>query len=314
MDNNKSKFSLLLKIAISVGLIIFIAWKVDLSLFIGALKKTNVWLLLAGLSLYPFAQMISVLRWRYVAEKLGIRGKLGSMARLYFIGIFFNLFLPTSIGGDVTRAMYLQPSSEKTRLSFLSVVVERATGVLAMMIISSILLVTRVGSPVPAWLRYGFPAASLFTLIILWILPGMILARFGRIQKILHEDLLIFWKQPQIVAFAVLYSAIFDWMLIVIHVLIGYAISIQVQPLYYFIVMSVGSLISLFPSLNGVGVRDGSYIYMLGRVSIGKEQAFLFSLLWFVVMVGSGVIGYVCYLLKGLQPAVETNQPSDPRL
>jgi uncharacterized membrane protein YbhN (UPF0104 family) len=304
MDKKKS---LLIKVAISVGVIVVIAWKVDLSLLLEALKQTRISFLLLGFVLYPMAQIICALKWRYLAQALGIKGKLGPMVRLYFIGIFFNLFLPTSIGGDITRGMYLQSSSGKTSLSFLSVFVERATGVLAMLIISSILLISPVGSPLPPWLRYGFPVASLITIIVLWLLPKIIPARFSRIQKIVREDLIIFWKRPEIVGLAVLYSAIFDWMLIVIHILIGHAISIHVPPLYYFITMSLGSLIGILPSLNGIGVRDGSYIYLLGRVSIQKEEAFLFSILWFIVMVGSGVIGYLLYLIKGMQPAVESS-------
>src|SRR5204863_360725 len=63
------------------------------------------WLLAAGL--YYLTQVASSLRWQILARPLGFHRPITQYLSFYFIGMFFNLFLPTSVGGDVVRAWYL---------------------------------------------------------------------------------------------------------------------------------------------------------------------------------------------------------------
>src|SRR5262245_32807809 len=146
----------LLKLVVSAGLIAFFIVRIDFSLALNSLHQTRVGFLLAGLILYPIAQIVCAIKWRYLARALGIHRELKPMVGLYFIGMFFNLFLPTSIGGDITRVLYLDPSSGKTRNSLLSVLVERGTGVIAMLILASLVLLSLYGALLLAYLSYGF--------------------------------------------------------------------------------------------------------------------------------------------------------------
>src|SRR5262249_56931072 len=57
--------------------------------------------------LYALAQAASSWRWRMLAGVLGFGGSPARYAAYYFIGMFFNLLLPSSVGGDVVRAWYL---------------------------------------------------------------------------------------------------------------------------------------------------------------------------------------------------------------
>lgn len=49
--------------------------------------------------------VLSALRWKILLRAAGVSLGLGRAIRLYFIGYFFNFFLPTTVGGDVARAM-----------------------------------------------------------------------------------------------------------------------------------------------------------------------------------------------------------------
>ena len=48
-------------------------------------------------------QVLSGLRWQLLARPLGFRGSIWRFTAFYFIGMYFNLLLPTSVGGDVIR-------------------------------------------------------------------------------------------------------------------------------------------------------------------------------------------------------------------
>ena len=77
------------------------------------------------------AQVVSSWRWQLLAKVLHFGGLLRRFVAYYFIGMLFNLVLPTSVGGDVVRAWYLaaqegSPPPRGRRLeAFLSVFAER---------------------------------------------------------------------------------------------------------------------------------------------------------------------------------------------
>ena len=224
------------------------------------------------------------------------------MVGLYFIGMFFNLFLSTSIGGDITRGLYLNPAG-KTRSSFLSVFVERATGLLSLIMLSSGVMLSSYGAPLPKLLRYGFPAATFLALIFICILPYVLNRTRTKMRQLVQEDLIIFWKEPRIAVTALLFSVIFHTILVAIHVCIARSLSIRVPIPYHFVTMCLGSLAGLLPSFNGIGVRDGAYLYLLSLIGIPKAHALLFSFLWFVTMAVSSFIGCIVYIIHGLSPA-----------
>lgn len=296
----------ILKVLVSAGLIAFFILRVDFSHLFLALTKTRVSFLLIGLVLYPLAQIISAVKWQYLAKALGINKELKPMVGLYFIGMFFNLFLPTSIGGDITRSLYLNPDSGNTRSSFLSVLLERGSGLLAMVLLASAVMLTPYGAPLPVVLRYGFPAATVLAILVLSILPWIFGKTRTRIRELIWEDLIVFWKEPRITGVAILYSILFHSILVAIHVCIAKALSLNIPIPYHFITLALPSLASLLPSFNGIGVRDGAYIYLLSLIGIDKAYGLLFSLLWFSIMAISGFIGCIVFLIRGLTPAPTT--------
>ncbi len=164
----------IVQLAVSLVLFGFLLLQIHPWAFFQALLKIKIGYLLIGLVLFPLGQLVSVIKWRYLARPLGIHQDFKPMAGLYFIGTFFNFVLPTMIGGDITRSLYLTPDADKTRISFLSVLVERGSGVVSHLILASIVLLTPFGSSLPQWLRYGFPLVSLLALIFFALLPVLV--------------------------------------------------------------------------------------------------------------------------------------------
>lgn len=292
----------ILKLLVSAGLIFFFIWQTDFSILFTAFQQTRVGFLAIGLVLYPLGQIICAIKWQYLARAMGIRRELKPMIGLYFIGMFFNLFLPTSIGGDITRSLYLNPNAGRVRTSFLSVLVERGTGVIAMMLLASLTMLSPYGAPLSPWLRFGFPALSLVFFLGVSVFPYLIGHTRTKIRELVFDDLLIFWQRPKITGVAVLYSVLFYVILVSIHVCIARALSLQIPIPYHFVTVCLGSLASLLPSFNGIGVRDGAYIFLLEQIGIHRAHGLLFSFLWFLIMAISSCIGCIVYLMQGLSP------------
>src|SRR5947208_3175338 len=125
-----------LRILVSVALIGWLAWRTDWQQIrqAGAHLRFGFWL--AALGLYLGIQIASGLRWQLLAKPLGYQGSVWQFTRFYFIGMFFNLFLPTSVGGDVVRAWYLGDGSEAS--AFLSVLVDRLSGFVVLLALACI--------------------------------------------------------------------------------------------------------------------------------------------------------------------------------
>jgi len=291
----------ILQLAVSLVLFLLILTLIDFSQFFHSLLNIKIGYLAIALVLFPIGQIISVVKWRFLARPLGVQKDFKPMVGLYFIGSFFSFFMPTSIGGDITRGLYLSPNSGKTRISFLSVLVERGSGVVSHLILASIVMLSPYGAVLPRFLRYGFPLASAVAIFFLALLPVVISRTRTRLRDVICQDLIVFWRKPWIGMVAVLYSMLFHVLLVFIHFCVARALSLPIPLAYHFITLSLASLASLLPSFNGIGIRDTVYIYLLSFLGISPAEGFLFSLCWFSTMTVSGFIGAIVYVMRGLK-------------
>ena len=104
-----------LRIAGCLALAGFVAWRLDWGRFGAAFARLDLTLWLLGVGRLRRAQVVSSVRWRLLARALGFDGSTLRYVGYYFVGMFFNLALPTSVGGDVVRAWYLANCEERAR-------------------------------------------------------------------------------------------------------------------------------------------------------------------------------------------------------
>ena len=141
----------------TVALVDVLLWRIDWAQVGTAFGHLNVWLWAAALGTYLFAQVISVVRWYMLARMLGLGGSGGQYLSYYFTGMFFNLALPTSVGGDVVRVWYLSrqtgpsPASGRRSAAFLSVFADRVNG-LAVLIALACAAALLCPLPLPGWI------------------------------------------------------------------------------------------------------------------------------------------------------------------
>ena len=64
-----------------------------------------------------------------------------------------------------------------------------------------------------------------------------------------------------------------------------------------FIKMPIVSMMSLLPSINGLGLREGSTVVLFGPI-IGQDRAFAMSILWLLVLLLTSVIGGIIYAVS----------------
>lgn len=310
-----------LKIGVTVALLGWLAWRTDWPHVAETFAGLQFSLWLAALGVYGVAQVLSSLRWQMLSRPLGFEQPLRHFLGFYFIGMFFNLLLPTSVGGDVVRAFYLARGNGRRLPATVSVVVDRLSGlaVLISLACGAVLFAPMALPPWVAWSVWLTTAAMAAGALFVWLyflLPAAADRPARRINRKLAvlqsamqtlQDALR--ERPQLLLYSTALSVGVQAANIVLVWLVGLAIGADIPPAYYWIVVPMVSLLQVvMPSLNGHGVREGGLILFLGEVGVASSVAVSLGFLWFSVMATAGLCGGLVYLFGRFpQPEVRAN-------
>src|SRR5206468_509416 len=95
------------RVLVSLALVVYILVDVDTEDLVRALAEVRLAPIAAALALYLAGQVLSTYKWSLLGRSVGLEQPVSQYARFYFTGMFFNLFGPSTLGGDVVRALYL---------------------------------------------------------------------------------------------------------------------------------------------------------------------------------------------------------------
>jgi len=317
MSNIKSRkdvLALLLKLAVSLGLLAYIVLEqAPVPDILRVLRGVDMFWILASFSLHALGLWISAVRWRILIQAQGDTVPLGYLVKSYLVGTFFNNFLPTRFGGDVVRIWDGSHYSRSVLRSSAVVLVERLTGVIVLLLLALTASLVRLDMarefPV-IWLAMALASAGLAALFgFLTPLGEKLLHRlpepgfWGRLKgKALEfrEAVLVYRSRKEAVLKALFWALLLQINVIVHYYLAGKAFHLEVPLLDYFIFIPVVLLVLTIPiSIGGLGVREALYIPILGYYAIPASAAVAFSLIADTAFtLAIGLIGAVIYITR----------------
>jgi uncharacterized protein (TIRG00374 family) len=299
------------RLACSLALLAVLAWRTNWHQVAEAFAHLNWGLWLLAVACYVGCQIVSSLRWQWLARPLGFHQPFRRFVALYFIGMFFNLVLPTSVGGDVVRAWYLAEGPGRRLDAFLSVFVERLSGLLVLLLIACTAAAV-CPLPLPAWVPWivwGLTAAGFLSLPIIVVLSRLpcplprfhgVHARLARFGEQLVTAGRLYLCRPRLLLGTTLLSGLVQAGNVVLVWLIGLAIGAPVPASYFWILVPMVALLTLLPiSLNGMGIREGAMVVLLAPVGVGSGTAVSLAFLWFAACTVVSVAGIGFYLGGG---------------
>jgi uncharacterized membrane protein YbhN (UPF0104 family) len=253
----------IIKISVSIALFVLIFSRLDIEQLLESFGQMNWVYLPIIFSFLILNYIFSSIRWKRLliypnSEKAGV----WYLTSLYFIGSFFNNFMPTSIGGDVYKVYKLGKKLDSTANAFSATFMERFTGVIALMIISAFAMVYVLKLWgfllfVGFWigLAFGFYALSFLS------------KKSEKIRKI-YSSLIEYKGKNDVLIFALVTSFIVQLLAIFTQYLIFLALGYEL-PLFYSLFMFPIIILASFiiPSLNGIGVQDALYIMFFGEMT-----------------------------------------------
>ena len=102
-----------------------------------------------------------------------------------------------------------------------------------------------------------------------------------------------------------LISFVFQTLFITIIIITALGFGIKIPLHYFFILVPLGDLLSILPlTLNGIGIREGCYVFFLHMGGADTSTSLAFALLCLVVVWGVSLIGGAVYLFGNFGPGV----------
>jgi uncharacterized protein (TIRG00374 family) len=312
------KYSLVaIKILITVGLLVYLSRKVNLSLILHELSKINLPLYFASVATFGISMLLASYRWKLILRAQSLNLSLSLAVCFQMIGLFFSVFLPGATGGDAIRAYYaiLHFKREKTRI-IVSILFDRALGLFALLVFGVLALKSQasalahlafvgpIADVVPALVAFGA-----FVLILIFFLPS------SRLPNRLHK-LAVSWTQrgifgkalvflqrqrhnPRLLIESLVISVVAYAITFLSAQLAAQSMGIDAEYSQIMVILAVlYTVLSIPISIGGHGVREVLLIALFSALHIGTaEAAVLFSLLLFSLQLVMGILGSAVFLI-----------------
>lgn len=310
---------LLLKVVFSVGILVYIFTRVvHIGDLWANLRGVNVSYLIAAVGVYFVVQTLSAYRWYLLLRPLDIETGFWKILSLYYLGMYFNFFLPSAIGGDVFKVYYLNKETGRLSASTASVFIDRDIG-MGGLLLAATLVAAYGGTRIPP--ENGVLLAPLFALIGVAFIAANLALFYRPSYKLLHRLLSAFRMKSAdekverlfgsvnsyrglwgLGAVALIISLGVQVGCAVVNILAASAIGLQTQHgwIDYMVFIPAIGLIGMIPlSVNGAGWREASYILLFQSVGAEVHQAATLSLLWLGIMVVTSLPGGIIYIARG---------------
>jgi len=302
--------NLFLRVAISVffiGLLFFMV-RDDFAHIANVLQTMNKPLCLISAGMFLLTALVLARRLQLIFKAENVSLSFVQVTHLTFVGYFFNNFLPTSVGGDIVKAICAARLTKEPVKSVTTVLMDRIFGSFTFILIPSITLVFFMqdikNRAVPI-IVYSLLMVSIFAFIFLFnrsvasrfsfIGKLMDLLRIGKKMRTIYDGLHNFRNHRGVVAQAMALSVIGQSLSIFVLFILSWALGARVGAVYFFLLVPVVHLISMLPSLNGLGIREGAYVYFLAPY-LGRGNAAALSILWLGLLFMMSIIGGIIYL------------------
>jgi uncharacterized protein (TIRG00374 family) len=324
----KKKLFLLVKALISIALISYLLSKTEFAAVFASIKSANpFYLLLAFITLY-FGKLLTGIRWQRLLAAQGIHIRLRTLIASLFVGQFFNNFLPTTVGGDAVRAYDTSVASKETAKSVTTVFLDRLIGVLALALLAVLalgvgyLLQEDVADFVLPVMMVFFVCLGGFVVIFNDTLANLIdrLLRKVKLSKIADKIYKAYQSVHELkhdhrtMWFTFIISLFLQINVVLFHYFISVSLDLNVSLLYYFIVVPVALTILILPfSINGIGLREGIFVFLLAPLNVPTHDAIALSWLSFGLLLTQGIIGGIIFALRGINfRGLRASRPTSP--
>jgi uncharacterized protein (TIRG00374 family) len=238
----------------------------------------------------------------------GLNIPFNKISTAFSMGLFFNLFLPSSAGGDVARSVDLFDHSGERAKIVASVIVDRLSGFISIALISSISLFMGyklVNDKSILAILLIVISCLIFLLAILFsstifLKICRLFSKFKGIKlklESLHHSIIEYRTKYLVIVANLFLSFITQFLSILTFYFIAKSLNAGIDFIYFFIFVPLIFAISMLPiSIGGLGVRDSSFVYLFSKIGVSPNISLGTSLINFTTILIMGIAGGIIYV------------------
>ncbi len=304
------------KLLVSSLLIWFVLSRLSLADITADMTHPRWGLLAAALVVYGASAVGGALQWAWILRAGGITASTRRILRVYFIGLFFNNFLPANIGGDAWKIVDLGGQEGRRLGVFCATLLDRLMGLGALVLAALLVLLaaTLAGVPLP-----GVTLVLIPVLLVLALVTTLLLSRrlggwgvallsrlgLGRLADPLERvtgELGLYRPQLPFLQRIFLFSMGVQSLRMFTHILValglGFALTgAQITQLLVLVPVLAVSL-TLPVTINGIGLRESVSANLLTWSGLAGPQAVAMEVVAYLVQVLLSLSGGVLLLTR----------------
>ena len=261
-----------------------------------------------ALLIFTISMACCTLRWKIILNALGVRASFRQTIAAFFSGLFFNLFFPSFIAGDILRGFMIGKRHGQLGKSASSVLMDRVSGMIAISVLAlatslfSRELRTKTTVMMPVFLLAGLVAIACTTIFSrrFFMLFVKLFNKKPAIKNHLisfHDKLYLFKKRPLIFFYSFVLSLAIQVLISLSYYSCFMAFKVQVGITDCLILVPIIMAIASLPlTVAGIGTREAATVYFFSLIAISKDVSLSVSLLNLAFMVAMSISGGFIYL------------------
>lgn len=255
----------MLKLAITAFALLVVFKKIDGNELWQLLKSCQLIYLSLAIVFFVLSKILSSLRLNQFLKDIGIGISEQLNLKLYWVGMYYNLFLPGGIGGDGYKIYLINKFTKvNAKTVFWAVLFDRLTGLIALFSLAALL-------------AYTLPYPQKY-IVILWILVPMVLLFFYFVIKRWFSDFRGSFLVTNIQSFGVQLAQLISAFFIL------KSLHVDEQFIDYLFVFLISSIVATVPfTIGGVGAREITFIFASEILKLELAPAVGLSFLFFFI-------------------------------
>jgi uncharacterized protein (TIRG00374 family) len=315
------------KVLVSAGLIAFILHKISVPDLWGILKSVDGRWLGTAVLIFLTSNIVGGYQWHVLLAASGVRLPAHRTIGFYFVGLFFNNFLPASIGGDAIKVYDVSRIGSSVFQVVAVTVLDRIIGIFSLCLLACFSVIGLARSELtftlwPYLLIFiacmtpvlGFYFLRPLSRVLRWLVRLLLPPAWSMRGSSMLDYLGAFRSKKMLILRLMLLSVFIQAMRVITHVLVALAFGVPMDIVIiglFFVFVPVLSLAMIPPiTINGLGIREGLGILLLARAGIGQTDAFAIEFLTYAVSVVISLLGLAFFVARRAPRTSPTGDPT----
>ena len=297
------RIKLVLKLAVSAAALGWALSRTGVASMFGAIARVPIGSLAAASALLSLNVVVGGLRWREIARSYRVPSPpLRFLVHGYLVAGFYNTFVPGNIGGDAIRAHAARSAFAHPADSYVSVIIERALGLSALVLLVGAGLV--MGFPAWRWPGMGFLLLGVSSAALVGLGPSLLVAGSRWLPPRLRYLVPHLSRPRGVAAFATAgaWSVLSQALCVLATHALFTGLGVPVRAVDSLALVPLAMLSAYVPvSIGGLGVREAAFVILFGRLGVSAADATAASLAFMFVTVIVALPGGLAHAIWPLE-------------